>query len=299
MSAGTEEIENDRRWQILRVRIAEENIKKAFRVFRESGIEPVLIKGWAAAIEYPEKHRRPFGDMDLCVAPESFEKALEVLSREEVRNLNIDLHCGLRHLDTVSWEVLFQNSRVELIDDLPVRILSREDHLRVLCVHWLTDGGAYREKLLDIHYLLENDKAVFDWERCFAPIEERRREWIIKTVAIVHQYHPLDVSKIPFADQLESIPGWLTKALEREWASDRKLQPILSTLTDRAEFWKQIKKRFPPNAIGATIDMNGRFDDSTRFFYQIGSIFVRFKPSVERAYRFFIENLRKIFKGGK
>ena len=299
MTEEAELLENERRWRILKVRIAEENIKKAFQVFRENDIEPILIKGWAAAIEYPEKQQRPFSDMDLSVAPGQYDRAQALLEFGNVRNLNIDLHRGLRHLDTVEWEETLANSRLELIDEIPVRVLSREDHLRVLCVHWLTDGGAYREKLLDIFYILENKERSFDWEKCFAPIDDKRRGWIIKTIAVVHKYYPLDVSRIPFRNELDSVPVWLIRALEKEWASDRKLQPILGTLTTKNEFWKQIKKRFPPNAIEATVDMNGYFDESSRFYYQVGSVFVRLKPSMRRALHFFKESLRMKFKKEK
>src|SRR5689334_18491570 len=117
------EYENEKRWLILRTRVYEENIKAAFRMFRTSGIEPVLIKGWAAAREYPEKHRRIFGDTDLCVAPEAFEKASQIISSEEGKRLNIDLHRGLRHLDTLDWDDLYNNSRTVLLDDTEIRIL--------------------------------------------------------------------------------------------------------------------------------------------------------------------------------
>src|SRR3982750_4354453 len=88
-----EEAGNEKRWLILRNRLYEENIKSAFGLFRAGGIEPALIKGWAAAREYPEKYRRVFGDIDLCVPPEMFEKALELISCADAKKLNIDLHC--------------------------------------------------------------------------------------------------------------------------------------------------------------------------------------------------------------
>jgi len=287
MMSHEKEVEaNERRWLILRAKIAEEDIKAAFRYFREQGIEPVLIKGWAAALEYPEKYMRLYGDIDLCVAPESFEKSRQLIVSEKVKKIQIDLHCGLRHLDTAGWETLFENSSVEYIDDVPVRILSREDHLRVLSVHWLTDGGAYKERLLDIFYLLQNHVDDFDWEKCFAAVDENRRQWIIKTIAVVHRYHKLDTTNMPFAEQLKTIPQWLSKALEKEWASDTKLQPIHVFWDNKKEFWKQLKKRFPPNAIQATIEMEGKFDESSRIFYQLGSIFMRLMPSIRRTILF-------------
>lgn len=286
--------ENERRWLILRNRVYEENIKAAFHLFRACGIEPILIKGWAAAHEYPEKHRRIFNDIDLCVAPVDYPKSLEIVEAEEGKRLNIDLHDGLRHLDTYDWDDLFENSRIVKLDNVGVRILRAEDHLRVLTVHWLTDGGAYREKLSDIYYLLENRAGNFDWDRCFGKLSETRRGWIKKTVAVVHSEFELDVSTIPFADELNDIPRWFLTALEKEWASETNLKPLHTLLGKRREFWKQLTKRFPPNAIQATVEMEGKFDDAPRFYYQIGSIWVRITPSFKRMY-----NSLKIYFGKK
>ncbi len=136
MSAEIEEKENDKRWLILRAKVSEERIKSAFRLFRENAVEPILIKGWAAAIEYPEKFQRNFTDIDLCVSPDLYEKGLKIISSEEGNKLNIDLHRGFRHLDRLEWSRSFQNSKVVMLDDVPVRVLRSEDHLRVLCAHW-------------------------------------------------------------------------------------------------------------------------------------------------------------------
>lgn len=285
MSLEEKEKEDEKRWLILRTKVYEEKIKSAFGLFRANNIEPILIKGWAAAGEYPEKYRRTFSDIDLCVAPEDYEKSLKLIEVGEDRKLNIDLHCGLRHLDTLEWDDLFENCVSKLLDDVEIRILRPEDHLRVLCVHWLNDGGAYRERLLDIYYLLENHSDSFDWNRCLGKISESRRQWIIKTIAVVHKYHELNLSGMPFAGELEFIPGWFTGTLEKEWASETRLIPIHTLLGNRQEFWKQVKKRFPPNAIQATIDMEGAFDDKPRIFYQIGSVLYRLKPSLARVFK--------------
>src|SRR5688500_4699209 len=109
MSLKMDVIDNDTRWLILRAKIAEENIKTAFRLFRENDVEPILIKGWAAAREYPEGCFRHSSDIDLCVAPIDFDKSLGIIASESGIKLNIDLHKGLRHLDTVGWEHLFEN----------------------------------------------------------------------------------------------------------------------------------------------------------------------------------------------
>jgi Uncharacterised nucleotidyltransferase len=273
---------NNKRWLILRARVYEEKIKAAFRYFRENGVEPILIKGWAAAIEYPQKYERFFGDIDLCVAPVDFERSYSLVEAEEGRKLNIDLHCGLRHLDTLVWKDLFENSILIKLDGEEIRVLRPEDHLRVLCVHWLTDGGGEKEKLLDILHILNNHRKDFDWERCFGKISGTRRDWIIKTIGAIKKYYDFDDSDLPFELAVDRLPGWFTKALEDEWVSETKSVPVHLTLRNFAEFRKQLKKRFPPNPIQATVDMEGKFDDTPRFYYQIGSFLKRLKPSVKR-----------------
>ncbi|MEP6901988.1 MAG: nucleotidyltransferase family protein [Actinomycetota bacterium] len=279
---SVEDKENERRWLILRAKLHQSSIKAAFKLFRENGIEPILIKGWAAAVVYPEKYKRIYNDIDLCVAPGWYAKARVLVNSEEGKKLNIDLHAGLRHLDTVDWNDLFENSRIIMIDDIPVRVLRPEDHLRVLCVHWLTDGGAYKDKLLDFFYLIESNRLEFDWDRCLNLISNNRRNWILKTIGLTNKYYGLDISELPFADEMKNIPQWLVKTVESEWSTKINLKPMHTLLKNKKEFWIQLKKRIPPNAIQATIDMEGNFDDSTRMFYQIGSVLVRLKPSLKR-----------------
>jgi len=282
MAEKNQSVTEDTRWHQIRAKASEERVKSAFRLFRANGIEPILIKGWAAAREYPESFRRFFGDIDLCVAPEIFEKALPVAKSEEGRRINIDLHCGLRHLDTFEWEDLFENSRMVPVDEVEIRILRAEDHLRVLCVHWLTDGGAYKERLLDIFYLLEKNREQMDWERSLGKLSPTRRGWILQTIAVVHRYFGLSIADMPFSQELKNTPRWMIETLEKEWASEIRLKPLHTLLWKRREFWQQLKKRFPPNAIQATIETEGRFDESTRIFNQLGSILLRLKPSAQR-----------------
>jgi hypothetical protein len=273
---------NDERWLILRARLAEENIKRAFEYLRRHGVEPVLIKGWAAARLYPLKHRRPFADIDLAVAPERYETTRKLLDNEFAGSLNIDLHRGLRHLDTLDWETLFAATRTVDLDGVPIRLLAEEDHLRVLCVHWLNDGGADRDKLQDIRYAVARRDPSFDWERCLGAVDANRREWVIRTIALARRYCGLEVEGLDFAPETERLPAWLIRALEKEWASPVRLTPLNTLLWRREEFWRQIKKRIPPNPIQATVEMEGKFDDRPRVFYQLGSVLRRIGPSLKR-----------------
>ncbi len=275
----TQITQEEDQWLLLRFKVFEQQIADAFRVFRANNIEPVLIKGWAASLKYPRKHRRTFSDIDLAVDPRQYETALEIV---ETNNLIVDLHKSLRHLDTLEWEKLFENSVLCKVDETDVRILSEEDHLRVLCVHWLTDGGAYREKLWDIYYAVENRDPNFDWNLCLNVVSSKRRLWIIYTIGLAHRYLNLDVSKLSFREEILDFPKWLIKAVESEWSSPVKLRPIHSCINDKKEFLRQILKRIPPNAIQATIEMEGDFDNRSRIMYQIKSFRNRFNESFKR-----------------
>jgi hypothetical protein len=271
------------RWRLLRSKIYEENIKKAFEIFRKDRIEPVLIKGWAASLNYPQNSERTYGDIDLCVDPEQFEKANTIAETLDIKKLNIDLHKGFRHLDTVGWEYLLHNSQLKKIDDMEIRVLRPEDHLRILCFHWLNDGGAYKEKLWDIYYAVKNRPEDFDWGRCLRIVSEKRRKWIVLTIGLAAKYLELDISGTPISTEANHLPKWLTTAVEKEWKSEIKLKPLQTCLDDKKEFVRQVLKRLPPNPIQSTIEMEGSFDNkSPRIFYQIGAIFLRITPSLRR-----------------
>lgn len=273
--------DNDR-WGVLSQKVSEARVASAFDRILSLGVEPILIKGWAAAQWYPESVFRYYGDTDLAVSSSDFE-TLTGLSREDPSILaGVDLHRELRHLDTVAWEDLFERSQVVEVNGTAIRVLAPEDHLRVLAVHWLNDGGAYKEKLWDIYYAVANRPSAFDWDLCLNIVSIKRRRWIISAIGLAHKYLDLDIDDLAFADEAKSLPEWLTRTVESEWASDVRLRPLETCLKDSSEMIRQIKKRFPPNPIQATVEVEGEFDDGGRALYQIKDIMKRTAPSIRR-----------------
>lgn len=260
----------------------ETKICEAFRLFREKGIEPVLIKGWAIARSYPPDKPRYCGDIDLAVSAADFSNAKTLHSTEEVKQLNIDLHNGVRHLDLLSWDELFRRSDIVMLNETEIRILAPEDHLRLLCVHWLNDGGAYKEKLWDIYYAVQNRPANFDWDRCLNAVTKTRRKWIICAIGLANRYLGLPIDDLPFSKEAKQIPGWVIKSVEKEWNTDVRLKGLTVYLGDPKALLKQVLKRIPPNAIQATIEMEGEFDDRPRLSYQMRNVLRRSKPSLKR-----------------
>ncbi|CAN5352104.1 hypothetical protein BH20ACI2_BH20ACI2_20870 [soil metagenome] len=251
-------------------------------MFRENGIEPVLIKGWAAGMLYPSSHYRFSIDMDLSVPATDFDTAEAIARSASSEGLAIDLHRELRHLDTVEWDDLFEHSILIEIDGYPIRVLRVEDHLRVLCVHWLTDGGVNKERLWDIYYIIENRPVDFDWDRFLDPVAERRRRWLLCAIGLAEKYLGLELDNTPIAIEARALPQWLIRTVEKEWANETKHLPLEVTLTDPKMLIKQIERRIRPNPIWATVQMEGSFDAKTRVFYQVGSIIKRIEPSLRR-----------------
>jgi hypothetical protein len=275
-------MKSDWRWHLIVSKYQEHKIVKAFELLRKNNIEPILIKGWAAARNYPVKEERVFLDVDLCVAPTDYSKAGKILAGIEEQKLLVDLHDGLRHLDTLDWNDLYENTEQVKIQETEIRLLRPEDHLRILCVHWLTDGGANKERLWDIYYAVENRPVNFDWSRCLETVEEKRRKWIVCAIGLAHLYLGLRLENTPLAVEAKLIPEWVIKAVEKEWADEIRFKRLHDCLYDRKEFFRQLRKRFPPNAIQATILTEGEFDNKSRTFYQIKNILMRTLPSIKR-----------------
>ena len=266
---------------MLQLRLFEKRIIEAFTFLRQYNIEPILIKGWAAAQLYPEPHQREFCDIDLIVAPQNYPNAVKYL-KDYSENYLIDLHEGAMPLDSLSFENLYKNSNILSCQGTKIRVLCAEDHLRFLCVHWLLDGGEHKNRLWDIYYAVENRPNDFDWDRCLNVVDEKRKKWIIYTIILAHKYFGLNLEDTPLADKTDDVPEWIVKTVEKEWESEIKSILLVHCLNDRKKFLQQFRRRMSPNPIKATVDLEGDLDSRLRILYQIGDIFFRLKPSVKR-----------------
>jgi len=267
---------DEKRWQILQIALQEKQVEQAFDLFRGAGIEPILIKGWAAVRHYPENEKRLPGDVDLCIDPVQFDDAIDLLKKDQ-SGLPVDLHLGLRQLDSLSFAEASARSKTVRLGAADIRVLCDEDHLRVLCVHWLNDGGAYREKLKDIHFAVENRAEDFDWNKCLNVVDKKRRRWVACAILLAHKYLGTKIDDTPLVSEKE-LPGWLVRAVEKEWRDPVRLKPF----TGRKQFWQQLRKRIPPNPVQATVELGGDFDRLPRFFYQTADIFYRILLSSRR-----------------
>jgi hypothetical protein len=272
------------KWILLNQKRLELRALAVFQELHGLGFQPILIKGWAAARNYPPGRPRHYSDIDIAVSSAEFGAVSGVVAASKSSLAGIDLHNELRHLDSVPWPTLFARSQLVELDGGSIRILAAEDHLRVITTHWLNDGGANKERLWDIYYAVANRPADFDWAACLDPVSETRRGWVICAIGLAHKYLDLNIDDLPFRDEALQIPKWVIKTVEKEWASNEPLRPLQTCLRDPNLFLRQIKKRFPPNPIQAAIQTESPIDEIGRTAIQFRNVFQRTVPSLSRIF---------------
>jgi hypothetical protein len=269
----------------IRAALHEARARHAFAFFRGHDIEPVLVKGWSIGRRYPAKGLRPYGDLDLCVRPSDYQKALALTLTPEGCELNIDLHSGLQELDNRAFDEFFARTQLARLGETDVRIPSDEDLLRVVCMHLLRHGGWRPLWFCDVALLLECRPPEFRWE---VVTGERRRDinWISTVIGLAHRLLGADVGGYPFAAQARQTPDWLIAQVLKSWeapepANNAPLnygKPMGEYLRRPRGLLGALKRRWP-NPIEATYSVNGSFNNLPRFPYQL-------VESLRRAARF-------------
>ena len=277
-ASAAKELEQAYRLHSLQSAIHERDIQNILAQLTRAGIDPVLVKGWAIARLYPESGLRPYGDFDLCVHPKQFAAAQAALSNEPNNN-QVDLHRSFAKLDTRSWDELYARSQVLKLDQVEVRVLGPEDHLRALCFHFLREGAWRALWLCDIAVAVESRPADFDWD-LFLGRDAKRREWFACSIALAHHLLKADLDGVPEAIAEKRSPGWLVPAVLKAWEVRAMLHRHSTPMTN---LWRHPAyalrptnlRTHWPNAIEGTIGVNGPFNEMPRLPFQIGNCAVR------------------------
>ena len=276
---AAQDLKQTYRLNTLQAVIHEREIRQVIKLLGQEGIEPLLVKGWAVARLYPEQALRPYGDIDLFVPPEQFGKAAKILNSEAGKKFFVDLHRGASHLDTEPLEDLYARAETVALEDERIRVLSPEDHLRVLCVHFLHHGAWRPAGLCDIGLMVENSRADFDWDLCLTK-NSKRAGWVTCTIGLAHQLLGADISGLPIEASAKRLPRWLVPAVLKEWENPISINhvvppPLSGSISHPLETFKAIRRRWPPNPIQATVLMNGSFNEWPRIIFQAGSYAAR------------------------
>ncbi len=277
--AAQEELHQAYRLYILEARLNQSRIEKVFTVLRSFGIEPILIKGWSAARYYPEPGLRPYGDIDICVRRQDFRTAEHALSDFDPLEFKLDLHSGFAKFGLQQEEDLCARSELALLGETEVRILGREDHLRIVSYHLMREGAWRPLWLADVAAALESCPRDFDWSYCLG--ERRQARAVRSAISLAHLLLGATIDHLPEAQRFDQTPRWLIPTVLREWGTAkpsmqcRQAVPMWSQLRYPRGLLSGLRHRWP-NPIEATTTMNAPFNDLPRLPLQIGNSLLRF-----------------------
>ena len=292
-SAAGLELQEAYRFHSVRTLVREHAIKRVLTLLYREGVEPILVKGWAAARLYPEPGLRPYGDIDLVVRSEQYSATASAISAAIAANeidtaYYIDLHRGFEDLDDHSFDDLYSHSSILQLDDVDVRVLSPEDHLRVLCVHLLHHNAFRPLWLCDIAAAVENREANFDWNRCLGR-HNRRADLVACAIGLAHELLGADVARTPVARRAERLASWLIANVLKQWETPYSMSqapvthraPMAKYLRDPRGLLKDLRRRWP-NSIEATVYVGGPFNELPRWPFQVGECIGRTAKFIAR-----------------
>jgi hypothetical protein len=266
------------RLQSLQAALHERSLKQIIPLLRSRAVEPVLVKGWAIARHYPDSGLRPYTDLDLCVLPDQYASARAALKDPECQTFNVDLHLGFGKFYDQRTDEIFERSQLVKLDDLEVRVLSAEDHLRLLCMHLLRHGAVRPIWLYDIAVLLETRTEDFDWDRCLGR-SRQQADWVACALGLAHQLLRADVEGAPIARRAKKLPTWLAPTVLKEWGTPlHSLGQVAVYLKHPVRVIRGLIKELPhhwPNPIEATVTLKGPFNELPRLPFQVGHVFSR------------------------
>lgn len=254
------------------------NLKRVISFLRSLDLEPLLVKGWAIARHYAEPGMRPYGDIDLCVSQDQYARAREALKSPDIQECNVDLHEGFGKFYDRNTDDVFARSQLIKLDDLDVRVLSREDDLRFLCLHLLRHGAVRPLWLCDIAVLLETQPAEFDWDLCLSG-SRRQADWVSCTIELTHRLLGGKSKHGPTSHRAQKLPKWLLSTVLKEWGAPFKFPGQIAVyLRHPFRLAGSLLKELPdhwPNPIEATMTLKGPINELPRLPFQIGHVFSR------------------------
>jgi len=272
------------RFQAARAPAERVAIGAVVRAVRETGAEPLVVKGWATARHYPEIGLRPFGDLDLVV-PHGRRDAVERALLERRRATAalalapVDIHDSLGDLADRSLDELRARATSEPLGDpagTQVLVLSSEDHLRLLSLHLLRHGAWRPLWLCDVAVLLEKRGDALDWDRCLRGTREDARRVALVAGLAHHLLGAALPAALPRAAALHArrVPRWLLVATVRQWGRryDRYTDDAMLAAGRSPRRLLAAARRRWPNAIEATVSVGAPFNALPRLPFQLADV---------------------------
>jgi len=253
------------RMQVLNAAIQERQIAEVFALLRAAGVEPVLIKGWAAVRLYAHGGVRPCTDIDLCVDPGRLAAAQAVVCRPPGSRYPVDL----THSEVTDVAGLIARSGLVPLGGAQVRIPCPEDHLRLLCIHALKHAVCRPQWLCDIAAAVERRPATFSWQGLLGG-NRRHAGWIASAIGLAHLLLGADVAGTPVETAARHLPRWLVRSVLAVWSNPDtfRLVPREFAATSVHSLAVGLRDRWA-NPIQSSIMMNAAINGFPRLPIQV------------------------------
>lgn len=272
---AAQELQQAYRMHALHVAMKQLDIARVFTHLRAQGLEPLMGKGWVIARQYPEPGLRPFGDVDLYVRRDQYNDFRAALQTPE--GAVVDLHNGAAELDDRSFEQLYAHSQLIQVGNVAARVFGPEDHLRLLCLHFLREGALRPLWLCDIAVAVAALPPEFDWDY-FLSGNQRRTEWAVCTIGLAHQLMGVEIATLPIAARAAKLPRWLVPVVLEEWSKGKvthgRRVMMATYLKHPTDVVKALLERWP-NAIVATVGTKAPFNNWPRLPLQLSECVLR------------------------
>jgi len=275
------------RVQVLRYAVREREIEQVVELLQRVDAEPVLCKGWAAARLYPDMAVRPLGDIDIFVKPEQLSRARAALQDLRLgRGGAVDFQeSATLALYRADVQTMYDRARIVPMGDVPVKVLSPEDHLSMLGVHFLGHGAWRPIWLCDIAAAMESLTDSFNWHICLGE-DQRRAGWILSALECAREMLDAQLAAPP-SDLLhrKAAPRWLVPTVLKQWdvpyqptsyGASGYSAPMASYWRRPIGIWSALRERWP-NPITATIRLEGPINDLPRLPFQVAYAALRCK----------------------
>jgi hypothetical protein len=215
------------------------------------------------------------------VHPEHFTLAERVFSVSEANDCAVDLHKTFYEFKERSIDEIFARSKLVSLGQEKIRTLCLEDHFALLCIHFLKHGAWRPLWLCDIGAAMESLPEGFDWNVCLGR-NKTRATWIMAAIDLAKRLLGADTNNPGIAAEAMDSPGWLVDNVLQQWANPFPLYqapmnhpvPMAHLLRHPAGLFEGLRKRWP-NAIIATVSVDGRFNNVPRLPYQMANCISR------------------------
>ena len=184
----------------------------------------------------------------------------------------IDLQLDLARFRLEPLAEVFERSRQIEVAGRKLRIPCPEDHLRLLCLHFLEHGGCRPVWLCDVAAMLEAETDGFDWNLCLGD-DPVTTHWICIVIALAQKLLGAKIGSVPEEYRETKLPTWLVPTILRQWSkplSEHRAPELFSHVLRHTpnKIGSAVFARWP-DPITARFQAGAWYDERPRWPYQV------------------------------